>query len=40
VGGVPVSEAAGCEAMLTGVRMSCTDDDQSLAVMMPELDAF
>jgi hypothetical protein len=40
VGGVPVPEAAGFEAMLTGVRASCTDDDQILTAMMPVLDAF
>ena len=31
VGGVPVPEAAGFEAILTGVRASCADDDQILA---------
>jgi hypothetical protein len=40
VGGVPVPEAAGFEAVLTGVRASCTDDDQILAAMLPVLDAF
>jgi len=40
VGGVPVPEAAGFEAILTGVRASCTDDDQVLAAMMPVLDAL
>src|SRR5437870_2360105 len=35
VGGVPVPEAAGFEAMLTGVRASCADDDQVLAAMIP-----
>jgi hypothetical protein len=40
VGGVPVPEAAGFEAMLTGVRASCADDDQVLAAMTPVLDAF
>src|SRR6266571_6937433 len=35
VGGVPVPEAAGFEAILTGVRASCTDDDQVLAAMLP-----
>jgi hypothetical protein len=40
VGGVPVPEAAGFEAILTGVRASCADDDQILLAMMPVLDAF
>jgi hypothetical protein len=40
VGGVPVPEAAGFEAILTGVRASGTDDDQVLAAMMPVLDAL
>jgi hypothetical protein len=40
VGGVPVPEAAGFEAILTGVRASCTDDDQVLAAMLPVLDAL
>jgi hypothetical protein len=40
VGGVPVPEAAGFEAILTGVRTSCADDDQILLAMMPVLDAF
>jgi hypothetical protein len=40
VGGVPVAEAAGFEAILTGVRASSTDDDQVLAAMMPVLDAL
>jgi len=40
VGGVPIPEAAGFEAILTGVRASCTDDDQVLAAMMPVLDAL
>ena len=40
VGGVPVPEAAGFEAILTGVRASCSDDDQVLAAMMPVLDAL
>src|SRR5215470_14928115 len=40
VGGVPVAEAAGFEAILTGVRASCTDDDQVLAATMPVLDAL
>ena len=40
VGGVPVSEAAGFEAILTGVRASSADDDQVLAAMLPILDAL
>jgi hypothetical protein len=40
VGGGPVPEAAGFEAILTGVRASCADDDQVLAAMMPVLDAL
>jgi hypothetical protein len=40
VGGVPVAEAAGFEAILTGVRLSGADDDQVLAAMMPVLDAL
>jgi hypothetical protein len=40
VGGEPVPEAAGFEAILTGVRASCADDDQVLAAMMPVLDAL
>jgi hypothetical protein len=40
VGGVPVPEAAGFEAILLGVRASCPDDDQVLAAMLPVLDAL
>ena len=40
VGGVPVPEAAGFEAILTGVRASCADDDQILTAMTPILDAL
>jgi hypothetical protein len=40
VGGVPVPEAAGFEAILTGARASCTDDDQVLMAMTPVLDAL
>jgi hypothetical protein len=40
VGGVPVPEATGFEAILTGVRASCTDDDQVLTAMTPVLDAL
>jgi hypothetical protein len=40
VGGVPVPEAAGFEAILTGVRASGADDDEMLAAMRPVLDAL
>jgi len=40
VGGVPVPEAAGFEAILTGARTSCADDDQVLMMMTPVLDAL
>jgi hypothetical protein len=40
VGGVPVPEAAGFEAILMGVRASGADDDQVLTAMMPVLDAL
>ena len=40
VGGMPVPEAAGFEAILTGVRASCTDDDQILTAMAPVLNAL
>lgn len=40
VGGVPVPEAAGFEAILTGARASCADDDQVLSAMTPVLDAL
>jgi hypothetical protein len=40
VGGVPVPEAAGFEAILTGVRASCVDDDQILTAITPVLNAF
>ena len=40
VGGVPVPEAAGFEAILTGARASCADDDQVLTAMTPVLDAL
>jgi hypothetical protein len=40
VGGVPVPEATGFEAILTGVRASCADDDQVLTAMTPVLDAL
>jgi hypothetical protein len=40
VGGVPVPEASGFEAILTGVRASCANDDQVIAAMTPVLDAL
>ena len=40
VGGVPVPEAAGFEAILMGVRASSADDDQVVAAMLPVLDAL
>jgi hypothetical protein len=40
VGGVPVPEAAGFEAILTGVRASGVDDDHVLTTMTPVLDAL
>ena len=40
VGGVPVPEAAGFEAILTGLRASCADDDQVLSAMIPVLNAL
>ena len=40
MGGVPVPEAAGFEAILTGVQASGTDDDQVLTAMIPVLDAL
>jgi hypothetical protein len=40
VGGAPVPEAAGFEAILTGARASCSDDDQVLTAMTPVLDAL
>ena len=40
VGGVPVPEAAGFEAILTGVRASCAHDDQVLTAMTPVLNAL
>src|SRR5262245_15609313 len=40
VGGVPIPEAAGFEAILTGVRASGADDDAMLAAMLPVLDAL
>jgi hypothetical protein len=40
VGGVPVPEAAGFEAILTGAQASCADDHQVLTAMTPVLDAL
>jgi hypothetical protein len=40
VGGVPVPEAAGFEAILTGVRASGAEDDQILSAITPVLDAL
>ena len=40
VGGVPVPEATGFEAVLTGVRASCANDDQVLTAMTPVLNAL
>jgi hypothetical protein len=40
VGGVPVPEAAGFAAILTGARAACADDDQVLMAMTPVLDAL
>jgi hypothetical protein len=40
VGGAPVPEAAGFEAILTGARAYCADDDQLLTEMTPVLNAL
>jgi hypothetical protein len=40
VGGVPVPEAAGFEAILTGARAYCADDDQLLTEITPMLNAL
>jgi len=40
VGGVPVAEAAGFEAVLGGMRAQCQDDDALLGAMTPVLDAL
>jgi hypothetical protein len=40
VGGAPVPEAAGFEAILTGARAYCVDDDQLLTEMTPVLNAL
>src|SRR4029078_7551061 len=39
-GGKPVVEAAGFEAVLTGLRDSCADDDALLVAVTPVLDAL
>jgi len=39
VGGGPMPEAAGLEAILTGMQAFCSDDDQLLTAMLPVLDA-
>ncbi len=40
VGGLPVAEAAGLEAVLAGLRAACPDDDALLAAASPVLDAL
>ena len=40
VGGLPVPEAAGFEAVLAGLRANCPDDDALLAASTPVLDAL
>jgi hypothetical protein len=40
VGGLPVAEAAGLEAVLAGLRAGCPDDDALLASASPVLDAL
>ena len=40
VGGMPVPEAAGFEAILAGLRAGCADDDALLAAVTPILDAL
>jgi hypothetical protein len=40
VGGAPVTEAAGFEAILAGLRAGCTDDDALLTAATPVLDAL
>lgn len=40
VGGLPVAEAAGLEAVLAGLRAACPDDDTLLAAASPVLDAL
>jgi hypothetical protein len=38
IGGAPVTEAAGFEAILTGAKQRCGDDDALLAAVSPVLD--
>jgi hypothetical protein len=40
VGGSPVSEAAGVETIMAGLRATCPDDDAILAAMSPVLDGL
>ena len=40
VGGAPVAEAAGFEAILAGLRAGCADDETLLAAATPVLDAL
>lgn len=40
VGGMPVAEAAGFEAILAGLRVGCSDDDALLAAATQVLDAL
>jgi hypothetical protein len=40
LGGLPVPEAAGFEAVLAGLRANCPDDDALLAASTPVLDAL
>ncbi len=40
LGGLPVAEAAGLEAVLAGLRAGCPDDDALLAAASPILDAL
>jgi hypothetical protein len=40
IGGPAVPEAAGFEAILTGAREHCSDDDRLLAEMTPVLDCL
>lgn len=40
IGGLPVDEAAGFEAILAGFRAGCPDDDALLAAASPVLDAL
>jgi hypothetical protein len=40
IGGPPVPEAAGFEAIIAGLRAGCPDDDALLAAASPVLDAL